>query len=83
MTIRALIRFYWIRSMKTKDNKVDELVRAYAGSQLQIQIYVNRRSEELFQKVIRGLPDLALLHPLLNWEYLDNTSTSANNEIPT
>lgn len=53
--------------MKTKDSKVDELGRAYAGSQLQTQIYVNQRSEELSQKVIQELPDLASLHPRLNW----------------
>jgi len=53
--------------MTTKTIRVDKLGRAYAGSQLQIQIYVNRRSEELSQKVIQGLPDLASLHPRLNW----------------
>lgn len=53
--------------MTTKTTRVDELGQAYAGSQLQIQIYVNRRSEELSQKVIQGLPDLASLHPRLNW----------------
>ena len=53
--------------MTTKTARVDKLGRAYAGSQLQIQIYVNRRSEELSQKVFQGLPDLALLHPHLNW----------------
>ena len=53
--------------MKTKTTRVDELGRAYAGSQLQIQIYVNRRSDGLSQKVIQGLPDLASLHARLNW----------------
>ena len=33
--------------MTLRSNRVDELGRAYAGSQLQIQIYVNRRREEL------------------------------------
>ncbi len=53
--------------MTTKKTRVDELGRAYAGSQLQIQIYVTRRSEELSQKISQGLPDLALLHPRLHW----------------
>ena len=53
--------------MTTKSTRVDELGRARAGSQLQIQIYVNRRSEELSQKVFEGLPGLASLHPRLNW----------------
>ena len=46
---------------------VDEFGRAYASSQFQIQIYVNRRSEDLSQKVIQGLPDLASLPPRLHW----------------
>ena len=53
--------------MTTKTARVDKLGRARAGSQLQIQIYVNRRSEELSQKVFEGLPDLASLDPRLNW----------------
>jgi hypothetical protein len=53
--------------MTTKTIRVDDDGRAYAGSQLQIQIYVNRHSEELSQKVLQGLPDLASLHPRLNW----------------
>ncbi len=40
--------------MTTKTTRVDDLGPAYAGSQLQIQLYVNRRSEELSQKVVRG-----------------------------
>ena len=43
--------------MTTKPTRVDDLGRAYAGSQLQIQIYVNQRSEELSQEVIQGLPE--------------------------
>ena len=53
--------------MTTKTTRIDDASRAYAGSQLQLQIYVNRRSEELSQKVIQGLPDLASLHPRLHW----------------
>jgi uncharacterized membrane protein YhdT len=47
--------------------RVDELGKAYAGSQLQIQIYVNRRSKELSQKIIEELPSLASLCPRLDW----------------
>ncbi len=53
--------------MTTKNTRVDDTGRAFAGSQLQIQIYVNRRSEDLTREVFAGLPDLALLHPHLNW----------------
>ena len=44
--------FLW-RLMTTKTTRIDELGRVYAGSQLQIQIYVNQRSEVLYQKVIQ------------------------------
>ena len=53
--------------MATKTARVDNDGQAYAGSQLQIQIYVNRLSEELTREVFERLPDLALLHPRLNW----------------
>ena len=41
--------------------------RAYAGSQLQIQIYVNRRSEELSECVLDATPSLASLNARLRW----------------
>ena len=44
--------------MKTGSDKVDELGRAYAGSQLQVQIYVNRRQAELDMAVAAALSDL-------------------------
>jgi len=53
--------------MTTKNTRVDDDGGAYAGSQLQIQIYVNRQSEGLTREVFERLPDLALLHPRLNW----------------
>ena len=53
--------------MTTKTIRVDRLGQAYAGSQLQLQIYVNRRPEDLSQKIIQGLRDLASLHSRLNW----------------
>ena len=48
-------------------SRVDELGRAFAGSQLQIQIYVNRREEELSQAVLNALPSLASLSPRVHW----------------
>ena len=47
--------------MATHIARVDSLGRAYAGSQLQIQVYVNRRPEELCQAVLKGVPPLASL----------------------
>ncbi|MCI0440601.1 MAG: hypothetical protein L0177_15920 [Chloroflexi bacterium] len=37
------------------------------GSQLQIQIYVNRRSEELSESIVDALPPLKLKYPILQW----------------
>jgi hypothetical protein len=42
--------------MAGDQSRVDELGRAFAGSQLQIQIYVNRREKELSQAVLNALP---------------------------
>lgn len=53
--------------MTGNHGRVDECGRAYAGSQLQIQIYVNRRSEELSRGVLRALPSLASLKARLSW----------------
>ena len=53
--------------MAQKRTKVDNLGRAYAGSQLQIQIYVNRRREELSERLLEALPSLAELNPLISW----------------
>ncbi len=53
--------------MTTKTTRVDDVGRAHSGRQLQLQIYGNRRSEELSQKVLQGLPDLGSLHARLNW----------------
>lgn len=72
----------------TKRNaRVDDLGRAYAGSQLQIQIYVTRRSEELSQRVLDALPSLASSNARLRWvsplesekfaEYYDRAFLSA------
>jgi hypothetical protein len=40
---------------------------AFAGSQLQLQIYVNRRRIELRRAVLKGLPLLASQQPSLQW----------------
>jgi len=48
-----------VLEMKTGSDKVDDQGRAYTGSQLQIQIYVNRRQAELDAAIARALPDTA------------------------
>ena len=53
--------------MDERKARVDELGRAFAGSQLQIQIYVNRRQEELSLAVLNALRSLASLSPRLRW----------------
>lgn len=53
--------------MTERKPRVDRLGRAYAGSQLQIQIYVNRRQVELSRGVVDALPSLASLNPHLRW----------------
>lgn len=73
--------------MTERGARVDELGRAYAGSQLQIQIYVNRRPEELSERVVDALPPLASLGARLRWvspiegekfaEYQDRSFLSA------
>ena len=73
--------------MTGRSARVDDKGRAYAGSQLQIQIYVNRRHEELSLNVINALPSLVSLNPRLRWasplqednfiEYQDKTFLSA------
>ncbi len=50
-----------------KKARVDSHGRAYAGSQLQIQILVNQRSDELFQRVVNAIPALAPLDSHLRW----------------
>jgi hypothetical protein len=47
--------------------RVDAAGRAYKGSQLQTQIYVNRRRDELERAVMEGLPSLAVQQPALKW----------------
>lgn len=48
-------------------SRVNDCGRAYAGSQLQIQIYVNRYADELSRRVIHALPSLTRLTPTLHW----------------
>jgi hypothetical protein len=54
-------------NLGTSKSRVDELGRAFAGSQLQIQIYVNRRQEDLFQALKKALPSLASSNTRLHW----------------
>lgn len=56
-----------MQNLSEKKGRIDELGRAFAGSQLQIQIYVNLRARELSQKIIRGLFSLDSLGPRLRW----------------
>ena len=56
--------------------RTDEAGRAYKGSQLQIQIYVNRRCDELNAQVTQTFPELASAHfhwvsPLEEQRYLE------------
>ena len=53
--------------MKKENSRIDDSGRAYAGSQLQIQIYVNRRTDELSQNVFDALSSIASLNPKLGW----------------
>lgn len=53
--------------MRESNRRVDSLGRAYAGSQLQIQLWVNRRSTELMQAVLAALPSLAPLNSKIHW----------------
>ena len=53
--------------MNERNRRVDGLGRAYAGSQLQIQLWVNRWSRELTQAVLAVLPSLASLGPRIRW----------------
>lgn len=53
--------------MTERQDRVDDSGRAYAGSQLQIQIYVNRRPDELSQHTLKALPSLASLGADIRW----------------
>lgn len=47
--------------------RVDGFGRAYAGSQLQIQIFVNRHPAELSERLLEILPSLAERNPRIRW----------------
>ncbi len=53
--------------MPSNKSRVDELGRAFAGSQLQVQIYVNCRQKELSRALLNALPSLASLSPRVRW----------------
>ena len=54
-------------NLGTNKSRVDKLGRAFVGSQLQIQIYVNRRQEDLSQALKKVLPSLASSNTRLRW----------------
>ena len=54
-------------TMPSNQRRVDKFGRAYKGSQLQVQIYVNRRRRELDGEVLKALPSLAVHRPRLYW----------------
>ena len=48
-------------------SRTDQRGRAFKKSQLQVQLYVNRRQSKLSAAVVHALPRLADLHPELTW----------------
>jgi hypothetical protein len=46
---------------------IDDLGRAKRGSRLQLQIWVNRRQDELSRRLVNALPSLASVNPRLRW----------------
>jgi hypothetical protein len=59
--------YEWPPTMTESQARVDDSGRAYAGSQLQIQIYVNRRLDELSRHVLRALPSVASRGAHIRW----------------
>ena len=51
----------------SKPSRTDDRGAAYAGSQLQIQIYVNCRVDELNRAVQAAFPALGILNPHIQW----------------
>ena len=49
------------------NGRVDGLGRAFAGSQLNLQIYVNRRQSEFDIAILAATPDLNRLSPSITW----------------
>ena len=54
-------------SIIKQSRRTDALGRAYAGSQLQIQIYVNRRRHELSKRILEASPALAQVSAQIIW----------------
>ena len=48
-------------------DRVDAFGRAYAGSQLQIQTYVNRKEQQLNAAILEAFPELANGKASLQW----------------
>lgn len=55
--LRGLLLFGQ-KGLVAQNKRTDEQGRAFKGSQLQVQIYVNRRDDELNQAIFKALPDL-------------------------
>jgi len=53
--------------MEEPQVRVDSLGRAYAGSQLQIQLYINRLQNEFNMAILDALPSLAASKPTFRW----------------
>ena len=53
--------------MAHSEERTDSQGRAYAGSQLQIQIYVNRLQKKLNTAILNALPSLSALDPTIRW----------------
>ena len=49
------------------NRRSDDQGWAFAGSQREIQIYVNRRSQDLSQRVLDAMPSLASSDARLHW----------------
>lgn len=47
--------------------RTDDRGRAFAGSQLQIQIYVNRRASDLDRAILAAVPDLQDRQAQIRW----------------
>jgi hypothetical protein len=54
-------------SQPVRSSRTDTSGRAFRGSQMQTQLYVNRRAGELNRAILDELPDLAERRPSITW----------------
>jgi hypothetical protein len=47
--------------------RCDDAGRAYKGSQLQVQLYTNRRQPQLAAEIVRSIPAAATCETLVAW----------------